>query len=128
MRRVILCVPMVMVLLSLGSLSCGQRVTSSLNMQNPDQAGASEIVIIKITDDGGKPVSGARIYSPECLGDTAEDGSLVTFFKEPGDKLPVLDNSAPWKIQSREGEIVFEPVALQAIVRLAPGEDREWTP
>ncbi len=182
------------------------QVTSDLNMQNPDQARASEIVVIKITDNEGKPVSGARIYSTAQLGDTvntaqlgdtAGDGSLATFFKEPGDYelsartgkagepgfaeakgigminiipstiefqafdgitplMPpgqtftgeqhykpgmivrfsfkntgdreiILNNSAPWKIQSREGEIVFEPIALQAVVQLAPGEDKEWT-
>jgi len=173
------------------------QVTSGLNMQNPDQARASEIVVIKITDNEGKPVSGARIYSTAQLGDTAGDGSLATFFKEPGDYelsartgkagepgfaeakgigminiipstiefqafdgitplMPpgqtftgeqhykpgmivrfsfkntgdreiILNNSAPWKIQSREGEIVFEPIALQAVVQLAPGEDKEWT-
>ncbi|MCJ7514999.1 MAG: hypothetical protein MUO89_03385, partial [Dehalococcoidia bacterium] len=48
-------------------------------------------------------------------------------FKNIGDTEIVLNNSAPWKIQSREGEIVFEPVALQAIVQLAPGEYKEWT-
>jgi len=195
MPRIILHVLMVMGLLSLGCLSCGRQVTSGLNMQNPDEARASEMVVIKIIDDYGKPLSGVRIYSPEYLGDTAKDGSLVTFFKEPadyklcarkgktgepefaeakgvisiipspielqafegippllppdytytgeqhyrlgmtvrfsfkntGDTKIILNNSAPWKIQSREGEIVFEPVALQAIVQLAPDEDKEWT-
>jgi len=195
MPRIILQVLMIMGLLSLGCLSCGRQVTSGLNMQNPDEARASEIVVIKITDDYGKPLSGVRIYSPEYLGDTAKDGSLVTFFTEladyklyarkgktgepgfaeakgvisiipgsielqafegippllpPGDTYTgeqhykprttvrfsfkntgdteiILNNSAPWKIQSREGEIVFEPIALQSIVQLAPGEGKEWT-
>ena len=48
-------------------------------------------------------------------------------FKNTGDKEITLNNSAPWKMQSREGEIVFEPIAAQAIVPLAPGEAREWT-
>ncbi len=182
------------------------QVTSGLNMQNPDQARASEIVVIKITDNEGKPVSGARIYSTvqlgdtinaAHLGDTAGDGSLATFFKDPsdyelsartgkvgepgfaeakgigminiipstiefqafdgitplmppgqtftgeqhykpgmivrfsfkntGEREIILNNSAPWKIQSREGEIIFEPITLQAVVQLAPGEDKEWT-
>ncbi|MCJ7515306.1 MAG: hypothetical protein MUO89_04990, partial [Dehalococcoidia bacterium] len=188
MQRIILCMLMVMDLLSLCCLSSGCQVTNGLNMQNPDQARTSEVVVIKIIGEGGKPVSGVRVYSPEYLGDTAIDGSLRTFFKEPGNYqlfarigktgeprfaetkgvisiipgpielqafdgieplLPpgetytgeqhykpemtvrfsfknigdteiVLNNSAPWKIQSREGEIVFEPVALQAIVQLAP--------
>lgn len=195
MQRVILCVLMVIGLLSLGSLSCGQQVTSGLNMQNPNKARAREIVVIKIIDDAGKPVSGVRIYSPEYLGDTAKDGSLVTFFKEPGDyelgarkgkngdpgfaeakgmisivssaielqafggilpllppgetytgeqhykpgmtvrfsfkntgdKAIILNNSAPWKMQSREGEIAFEPIALQTVVHVAPGAQKEWT-
>ena len=195
MQRIILCMLMVMELLSLCCLSSGCQVTNGLNMQNPDQARTSEVVVIKIIGEGGKPVSGVRVYSPEYLGDTAIDGSLRTFFKEPGNYqlfarigktgeprfaetkgvisiipgpielqafdgieplLPpgetytgeqhykpgmtvrfsfknigdteiVLNNSAPWKIQSREGEIVFEPVALQAIVQLAPGEYKEWT-
>jgi plastocyanin len=55
-------------------------------------------------------------------------GMIVRFsFKNTGDTKIILNNSAPWKIQSREGEIVFEPIALQAIVQLAPGEDKEWT-
>jgi uncharacterized GH25 family protein len=46
-------------------------------MRNPEQARASEIVVIKITDNEGKPVSGARIYSTAQLGDTAGDGTLA---------------------------------------------------
>ena len=195
MNRIILCMLMVIMLLSLGCLSLGQQVTRGLNMQNPDQARANETVVIKIIDNAGKPVSGALIYSPQYLGDTDKDGRLVTFFKEPGnyelavrkgksvepefaeakgiisiipsptelqafDGIPpflppgerytgeqhykpgmkvrfrfkntgsteiMLNNSAPWKIQSRGGETVFEPIALQAIVQLAPGEAKEWT-
>jgi hypothetical protein len=195
MQRITLFMLMVLGLLNLCCLSSGCQVTNELNMQNPDQARTSEIVAIKIIDQGGKPISGARVYSPEYLGDTAIDGSLGTFFKGPGDYqlyarkgktgepgfaetkgtisiipgpidlqafdgieplLPpgetytgeqhyksgmtvrfsfkntgdteiILNNSAPWKIQSREGEIVFEPIALQAIVHLAPGEHKEWT-
>lgn len=191
-----------LVLLSAGYLGCEPEVTDSpapaatgrLNIQTPEQARASETVVIKVTDDADRPVSEARVYSPEYLGDTAEDGSLATFFKEPGDYeltarkgetgelgfaeanstiriipspieleafdgipplLPpgetyggdqhyqpgmtvrfslrntgdteiTLNNSAPWKIQSREGEVVFQPVALQAIVPLAPDEAKEW--
>ncbi len=195
MQRIILCMLMIIGLLSLCCLSSGYQVTNGLNMQNPDQARTSEIVVIKIIGEGGKPVSGVRVYSPEYLGDTAIDGSLGTFFKEPGDYqlsarkgktgepgfaetkgiisifpgpielqafggieplLPpgetytgeqhyksgmtvrfsfknigdteiTLNNSAPWKIQRRGEEIVFEPVALQAMVQLAPGEYKEWT-
>jgi hypothetical protein len=195
MSRVILQVLMVIGLLSLGCLTSGREVTSGLNMQNPDEARASEMVVIKITDDYGKPLSGVRIYSPEFLGDTAKDGSLVTFFteladynlyarkgktgepgfaeakgvisiipgsielqafegippllpsggtytgeqhykpgmivrfrfKNTGDTKIILNNSTPWKIQNREGEIVFEHSALQSIVQLVPGEDKEWT-
>ena len=183
-----------------------RQVTSGLNMRNPDQAKASEIVVIKITDNDGKPVSGVRIYSTTQLGDTvntaqrgetAGDGTVATFFKEPGDYelsagtgeageprfaeakgigtiniipntmefqafdgitplMPpsqiftgeqhykpgmtvrfslknngdqeiVLNNSAPWRIQNRDREIIFEPIALQTVVQLAPGEDKEWT-
>ena len=85
MPRIILHVLIVMGLLSLGCLNSGRQVTSSLNMQNPDEARASEMVVIKIIDGYGKPLSGVRIYSPQYLGDTDEDGRLVTFFKEPGD-------------------------------------------
>jgi hypothetical protein len=194
MKRIILYMLMVIGLLSLCCLSSGRQVTNGLNMKNPSQARTSEIVVIKIIGDGGELGSGVRIYSPEYLGDTAIDGSLRTFFKEPGDYrlsarrgktgepgfaetkgvisiipgtielqafygieplLPpgktytgeqhykpgmtvrfsfknignteiILNNSAPWKIQSREGELVFEPVALQTIVRLAPGVHKEW--
>jgi hypothetical protein len=70
------------------------QVTSGLNMLNPEQAKTSEIVVIKVTDNEGKPVSGACVYSTAQLGDTvntvhlgdtAGDGSLATFFEEPGD-------------------------------------------
>lgn len=168
-----------------------------LNMQNPDQARASETVVLTITNDDGKMVPGVRVYSPDHLGDTDKDGRLVTFFRQPGDyklsarigkagepgfaeakdigiikiipspielqafdgiaplmppgqtftgtpnykpgmivkfrlrntgdKEIILNNSAPWKIQSREGETVFEPIALQVIVSIAPGEAKEWT-
>lgn len=85
MQKIILRVLMLMVLLSLACLSCGRQMISDLNMRNTDQARASEMVVIKIIDDAGKPVSGVRIYYPEYLGDTTKDGSLVTFFKQPGD-------------------------------------------
>jgi len=185
----------ILVLLSASYLSCKPTATGSLNIQNPEQSRASETVVIKVIDDSDKTVSGVRIYGPDYLGDTAKDGSLVTFFKEPGNYeltarkgkagepgfveakgmisiipssvelqafkgiaplLPpgetytgeqhykpgmtvrfrfkntgdteiILNNSAPWKIQSREGETVFEPIALQVIVSIAPGEAKEWT-
>jgi hypothetical protein len=194
MKRIILYMLMVIGLLGLCCLSSGRQVTNGLNMRNPSQAKTSEMVVIKIIGEGGELVSGVRIYSPEYLGDTATDGSLYTFFKEPSSYqlsarrgktgepgfaetrgiisiipgpielqafdgvvplLPpgktytgeqhykpgmtvrfsfkniggteiILNNSAPWKVQSREGEIVFEPVALQTIVRLAPGACKEW--
>lgn len=186
---------MVTGLLSLGCLSSGQQTVSALNMQNPNQARAKEIIVIKVVDDTSKPVPRVRVYTPEYLGDTTKDGTLVTFFKEPrvyelaarrgktgepgfaetkgmiriipspielqafdgilpvlppgdtytgeqhykpgmtvrfnfkntGNTEIILNNAAPWKIQSREGDIVFTPIALQTIVQLAPGEDREWT-
>jgi hypothetical protein len=190
-------------LLSVGLLSCQPKVndspepeaTGNLNIQTPEQARAGETVVIKVIDDAGRPVSETRICSPEYLGDTAEDGSLATFFREPGNYeltarkgksgepgfaeakgmisiipspielkafegipplLPpgetytgdqhykpgmivrfrlrntgnteiTLNNSAPWKIQNREGEAVFEPIALQTIVPLSLGEAKEWT-
>jgi len=189
-------------LLSVGFLSCKPKVndspepeaTGNLNIQTPDQARDGETVVIKVIDDAGRPVSETRIYSPEYLGDTAEDGSLATFFREPGnyeltarkgnasepgfaeakgmisiipspieleafDGIPPLlppgeiysgdqhykpgttvrfslrnignteinlNNSAPWKIQNREGEVVFKPLALQITVPLSPGETKEW--
>jgi len=88
------------------------------------------MVIIKIIDDAGKSVSGVRIYSPEYLGDTAKDGSLATFFKEPGD----------YELGARKGEtgepgfaeaksmisIIPSPIELRAfegiIPLLPPGE------
>jgi len=190
-------IPVALVLLSLCCLSCGRQVTSGLNMQNPEQARASETIVLTITNDDGKAIPGVRVYSSEYLGETDKDGRLVTFFKEPGDYelssrkgktgepgfaeakgmgmisiipspielqafdgipplLPpgqtytgeqhyrpemtvrfrlknigsteiTLDNSSPWKIETREGKTVFEPVALQVVASLAPGEDKEWT-
>ena len=67
----------------------------------------------------GQTFTGEQHYKP---------GMTVRFrFKNTGDKEITLNNPAPWKMQSREGEIVFEPLAIQAIVPLAPGEAKEWT-
>ena len=67
----------------------------------------------------GQTFTGEQHYKP---------GMTVRFrFKNTGNNEIVLNNSAPWEIQSREGETVFEPVATQAIVRLAPGQAKEWT-
>ena len=122
MQKIILCV--LMVLLSLGCLSCGRQVTSGLNMQNLDQARASETVVIKIIDDAGKPVSGARIYSPEYLGDTAKDGSLVTFFKEPSDYELVARKGKAGEPGFAEAKgmisIIPSPIELQAFEGIPP--------
>jgi hypothetical protein len=166
-------------------------------MHGPDEARTSETVVLTLTDDRGNLVPDVRLYSPEYLGDTDDDGRLVTFFDEPGDydlaarkgekgkpgfaevagiglirvipapvklrayegipphlppgqtfdgeqhykpgmmvkfglgnsgnKAITLNNSAPWKIESREGETIFEPYALQVVVSLAAGEVKEWT-
>jgi len=185
----------VLVLLSLGCLSCGRQVTSGLNMRNPEQARASETVVLTITNGDGSVAPGIRIYSPEYLGETDKDGRMETFFKEPGEyeltarkgkagesgfaktkalinivpgpiellafdgivpPMPpgqtytgeqhykpgmtvrfrlknisstetILNNSSPWKIETREGTSVFEPIVLQVAASLAPGEDKEWT-
>jgi len=181
----------------IGCLSCQRQDTGVLEMYGPEEARASETVVLTITDDSGNPVPEVRLYSPEYMGDTDEDGRLVTFFDEPGDyelaarkgekgqpgfaevksigvirvipapvelraydgvppHLPpgqtldgeqhykpgmtvkfqlrnvsddeiILNNSAPWKIKSRDGETIFEPYALQVVVPLAPGEAKEWT-
>jgi len=196
MIKLICMIPVALVLLSLCCLSCGRQVTSGLNMQNPEQARASETVVLTITNDNGKAIPGVRVYSSEYLGETDKDGRLVTFFKESGDYelssrkgktgepgftevksigtiriipspielqafdgipplLPpgqtytgeqhyrpemtvrfrlknigsteiTLDNSSPWKIETLEGDTVFEPVALQVLASLATGEEKEW--
>lgn len=210
MQKTILFALVIIGLLGLGGMSCGQQAPGYLNMQNPGQAGASEIVVIKIADDAGKPVSGVRIYGPGYLGDITESGGLVTFFWEPGDyeligrktktggpgsaeheemsgvfdevkgritiipspvelrtfdgippllppgqifagelaykpgmtvrfrlknlsnEVIVLYSPVPWKIQSRKGETVFEPdgvpsvIKVPPVIKLAPGESREW--
>jgi hypothetical protein len=195
MKKLLLCFLLVIALT--GCLGCRQQDTGLLKMYGPDEARASETVIMTVTDDSGNPVPDVRLYSPEYLGDTNEDGRLVTFFDEPGDyelaarkgekgktgfaevksigiirvipapvelraydgvppHLPpgqtfdgeqhykpsmtvkfrlinasneeiTLNNSAPWKIESRDGEMIFEPYALQVVVPLAPGEAKEWT-
>jgi hypothetical protein len=197
MKKIILIMLLVTMFLSLGSLSCERQEAGSLNMQIPDQVRTSETVVITITDNVGNPMGDVRIYSPEYLGDTGNDGKLVTFFKEPGeyylsartgkadepgfidakdigminiiagsvelesfdgllplmppgqtftgeysykpgmtvrfrlknisDKDILLDKSAPWKMQSRTGEEVFQPIALQVITQIEPGEAKEWT-
>ena len=66
----------------------------------------------------GQTYTGDQHYKP---------GMTVRFrFKNTSDTEIVLNNSAPWKVQNREGEIAFEPIALQVIVPLAPGEAKEW--
>lgn len=172
-----------------------RQVTSGLNMRNPEQAKASETVVVTITNGDGIVAPGVRVYSPEYLGETDQDGRLVTLFKEPGEyeltarkgkagepefaetkslinivpgpiellafnvivpPMPpgqtytggqhykpgmtvrfrlknigsteiILNNSSPLKIETREGISVFEPVALQVVTSLAPGEAKEWT-
>ncbi len=37
-----------------------------------------------------------------------------------------LPNTAPWRIDSYAGKTVFTPVAATMVVRLAPGEAKEW--
>ena len=191
MYRIMFYIFMVAGLLATGCSGCSQ---SALNMQNPAEARVSEIVLIKIVDNNGDPVSGARIYSPVIMGETDADGNLLTFFKDPGDYdllarkgisgeagfaettgeitivpgnvelvayggvepiMPpgsvyegdqhyrpgmlvrfyvknsgnteiVLNNTAPWIIQTMEGIPLYNPVTLQVIVELSPGEQSEW--
>lgn len=112
----------VLVLLSASYLSCAPKVTDSpepeatgsLNMQIPGQARASETVVIKIIDDAGKPVSGARIYSTTQLGDTAKDGSLVTFFKQPGD----YELSGSHCLHHRDARHVAKPRKLEGVGKI----------
>ena len=67
----------------------------------------------------GQTFTGEQHYKP---------GMTVRFrLKNTGDTEITLNNSAPWKIQGRGGKTVFEPLALQVIVTLAPGEAEEWT-
>ena len=47
--------------------------------------------------------------------------------KNIGSTEITLDNSSPWRIETREGKSVFEPVALQVVASLAPSEEKEWT-
>jgi hypothetical protein len=42
-----------------------------------------------------------------------------------GDSV-VLSNSAPWRIESLNGEVVFRPISLQVLVEVKPGESVEW--
>jgi len=47
---------------------------------------------------------------------------LVNNCKDP----VVLSNSAPWRIEGWEGEVVFKPISLQVLVELKPGEEMRW--
>jgi len=38
----------------------------------------------------------------------------------------ILPSSAPWKIESLEGGVVFKPVSLQVLVEVRPGEEIRW--
>jgi hypothetical protein len=44
-----------------------------------------------------------------------------------GTEEMTLPNSAPWEIRTIDNEVVFQPVALQVIVSLTPGETKEWS-
>jgi len=180
--------------------ACGERggveAGGKLIIQVPIQARVSETVVIKVTDENGRPVSGARLYNPDYLGETDTEGRLLTFFQQPGScdllarrgkvgepgfaegkgaieivpgvvelvmvgginigppPLPgqpgqtnsyhpettvrfkmanigtkeiTMSNSAPWEIRTGDNQTVFQPVALQVIVSLAPGETKEWS-
>jgi len=37
-----------------------------------------------------------------------------------------LKNSAPWRISTKSGEIVFTPIALQVITEIKPNESKTW--
>lgn len=67
----------------------------------------------------GQTFTGEHHYKP---------GMTVRFrLKNISDKNILLDNSAPWKIQGRTGEEAFQPIALQVITQITPGEYKEWT-
>lgn len=127
MRSIVLCVLLVAMLLSLG---CSSNVvppvtgSSGLSIQNPPQARASEIVLIKTSDGAGKPLSGVRVYSPDYLGNTANDGGLLTLFKEPGDYQLVARKGEAGKPGFSEAKgvihIISGPVELQAFDGVAP--------
>ena len=38
----------------------------------------------------------------------------------------VLSNSAPWRIEGLEGEVVFKPISLQVLVEVKLGEEMKW--
>jgi len=37
-----------------------------------------------------------------------------------------LKNSAPWRISTKSGKIVFTPIALQVITEIKPNESKTW--
>jgi len=38
----------------------------------------------------------------------------------------ILPSSAPWRIESLEGKVMFKPVSLQVLVEVKPGEEIRW--
>ena len=176
--------------------ACGGQTSKAGNrliVKAPEKARVSESVIIKVTDENGHPVFGARFYHGYVggTGTTDKNGEVVTFFTQPGTfeysvmksgfteakgtveigpgvveliafggihvgpppapgqpaqtnsyrpgmmvrfmvtnvgtEEITLSNSAPWEIRTLDNEVVFQPVALQVIVSLAPGGTKEWS-
>lgn len=53
---------------------------------------------------------------------------IVVSFKNIGDKPIILPNSAPWMIYKVGKNLtpVYQPIALQVLIKLNPGESVKW--
>lgn len=88
MKRLSVAIGVVLLALPLLLSACGagngEKVHGRLIVQAPEQARVSETVVIKVTDENDHPVSRVRLYDPDYLGETDNNGELVTFFQQAG--------------------------------------------
>ena len=84
--------------------------------------------VVELVAFGGVHVGPPALPSQPAQTNNYRPGIPVKFrIKNIGAKEIISPNSAPWVIETRDGKMVFAPLALQVIVPLAPDATKEWT-
>lgn len=83
--------------------------------------------VVEFTAFGGIHIGPPPLPSQPPQTHNYRPGMPVQFrLRNIGSADIILPNTAPWHIESFDGKKIFVPVAAQMIVRLVPGEAREW--
>jgi len=100
----------------------GGEARGKLLIQSPEQARVGETVVIKVTDESGKPAAGAGFYCDNeitggaYIGETDKKGQIVTFFEHPVDYTLMVRRGKTGEPRFAEGNgtirIVPGPVEL----------------